>query len=896
MLISLMIMVLFISSVSANDNSTDDSTLLMENTTEIHYFDELSDKINQTEDTLVLDYDYEYKNITNHGIVISKPITIDGAGHTLDGKKSSRIFNITSDNVVLKNINFVNGNALGFYGTFYGGGAIFWNGNNGILENCTFIGNSATGLEVDPYAESEIVHTDEETGISWVEYNFRPSGASTNQGGAITWIGDNGTVSGCDFKNNYVDYPNSGGAILWKGNSGNIIDSQFISNSAYTGSAVYWRGTNGTISTSYFLNGGICDSGIHWYGKNGKIKNSILLKAGHECVISRYSSNVVDNLNFWGDTTVNPIEIEKTGNTNNWILIEVSSNREFVFEGEEFIVNYDLTNLITSSGDSYKYYGLINNMGSIIYVADKTGFVKAGFKSNKIAVDILDNNLTDDFIELAQRIIDTPEGETLVLDKDYSYIAGLSKGILISKPITIDGAGHTLDGKNLARIFNITSDNVTLKNINFKNGNAIGSYGVMYIGGGAIYWSGNNGCLQNCNFTDNYGNGIENDPYDKTETIYSEDGLMIQSINFRPMGARTNEGGAIVWNGTNGTVLNCIFRGNSVSYPNCGGAIYWRGDDGKIIDSQFYDNSAWLGSAVYWGGDNGLILYSKFLNSGLMDNGIFWSGENGVIRNSILLSKDDRYVVNCYSESLNADYNFWGDTVENPNNHEKIDNVTFWYVSNSNVSIENMMIDESFVLFEKKSEVIDEITSVNESSVDKNIIGLLKEPKIISNDFTNYYKSSNQFKVRIFDDAGNNAIGKYVKFTIDEHEYMIKTDKNGYASLKINQKPGKYNIIIQYGDIKVKNKITVKTTLITKNLSKKVKKSAKFKIKTLNSKGNAYPKQKVKVIFKGKIYHLKTNKKGIVTFIIPKNLKVGKYTIKTYFHGLVNQNKIIVKK
>ena len=33
---------------------------------------------------------------------------IDGNGHTIDASKLSRVFNITADNVVLKNINFIN--------------------------------------------------------------------------------------------------------------------------------------------------------------------------------------------------------------------------------------------------------------------------------------------------------------------------------------------------------------------------------------------------------------------------------------------------------------------------------------------------------------------------------------------------------------------------------------------------------------------------------------------------------------------------------------------------------------------------------------------------------------------------------------------------------------------
>lgn len=50
--------------------------------------------------------------IPKKGILISKSIVIDGKGHTINANKISRIFNITADNVILRNINFINGNAL----------------------------------------------------------------------------------------------------------------------------------------------------------------------------------------------------------------------------------------------------------------------------------------------------------------------------------------------------------------------------------------------------------------------------------------------------------------------------------------------------------------------------------------------------------------------------------------------------------------------------------------------------------------------------------------------------------------------------------------------------------------------------------------------------------------
>ena len=138
--------------------------------------------------------------------------------------------------------------------------------------------------------------------------------------------------------------------------------------------------------------------------------------------------------------------------------------------------------------------------------------------------------------------------------------------------------------------------------------------------------------------------------------------------------------------------------------------------------------------------------------------------------------------------------------------------------------------------------------------------------------------------------------GQYITFKLNEKTYKIKTDKNGIATLKLNQKPGKYTVDVEYKGFKVTNKITIKTTLITKNISKKVKKTAKFNVKVLNTKGKPYSKQVVKITFKGKTYKIKSNSKGIATFTIPKNLKIGKYTIKTAYNGYAITNKITVKK
>ncbi|MBQ6512798.1 MAG: hypothetical protein IJI93_09055, partial [Methanobrevibacter sp.] len=114
------------------------------------------------------------------------------------------------------------------------------------------------------------------------------------------------------------------------------------------------------------------------------------------------------------------------------------------------------------------------------------------------------NNLTQSispqtFSELRAAINGAVENSTLILDGDCTYDSGVTfDGIGIKKQITIDGMGHTLDGKNSARIFFIDADNVVLKNINFVNGNPNNA-------GGALLIRASNILVENCTFTNNKG-------------------------------------------------------------------------------------------------------------------------------------------------------------------------------------------------------------------------------------------------------------------------------------------------------------------------------------------------------------------------------------------------------
>lgn len=102
------------------------------------------------------------------------------------------------------------------------------------------------------------------------------------------------------------------------------------------------------------------------------------------------------------------------------------------------------------------------------------------------------------FSELQEAIANSTENYLeLNVDYEFNNVTDNSTGILIAKDnFVINGNGRMINGNNLARIFNITANNVTLSNLILTGGNA--------EKGGAIYATGSSLTLNNVTFIENY--------------------------------------------------------------------------------------------------------------------------------------------------------------------------------------------------------------------------------------------------------------------------------------------------------------------------------------------------------------------------------------------------------
>ncbi|MDO5831371.1 MAG: hypothetical protein Q4Q14_00905 [Methanobrevibacter sp.] len=132
LLITILIALISLTAVSAEDNETiiiGDNPLNVSGTA----FDDIQNTIDEAEAGSTVNLNGTYTGLKE--IEIAKDITIEGNGATLDANHKSKIIHISSGNVILKDINFINAQSK------TNGGAIFANSQLTLI-NCNFTDNS----------------------------------------------------------------------------------------------------------------------------------------------------------------------------------------------------------------------------------------------------------------------------------------------------------------------------------------------------------------------------------------------------------------------------------------------------------------------------------------------------------------------------------------------------------------------------------------------------------------------------------------------------------------------------------------------------------------------------------------------------------------------------------
>ena len=591
--------------ISHLDDVRLDKPASLSNGKNVGSFNDLRNDISGLKDgdtfNLTKDYSYgfgvKYSIEDNDVIKIAKNnITINGNGHIINGAHRTNIFNICGDNVKITNVTFMN--------------SMYDEKVNSYIpdESPSITCGGYNYHDRKTYTPSSIytgeVRNGELVTINKIQFHADEVGASP-----VRWFGNNGVLSDCTFQGNSVYYgrTDKGGAITWKGNNGLIRNCKFTGNLANNaGGAIYMGGANNTISNSIFKKSFSlsCGDAIfmdHDY-KNCTITDCTfdnLLPIIYEKSIDlKYlKNNLATTVGY--DTINLDAALYRSLFYNNGFDYNDHISCSFRHDNFDYIfsINSDLPNGFVVCEYHFSKVAcandIFNNLHTGNYVKNLmmnitvhsaaeynnlTGHmkdekdknvhdvlninVKCPLSINKLFTDFNEVHMTGDvgtFNELSREINKHHSGDVINLTKNYYFNEKCDKNSVMINidNITVDGNAYVIDGMKKPVMINISGDNVKISNLTFVN--ALNNQNSKSM----ITWSGDNGVLSSCNLVRNI------------------------AVN----------GGAINWMGNNALISQCIFIGNTADF---GGAIYVSGSNNKIIRSIFENCHGKLGyEAVY---------------------------------------------------------------------------------------------------------------------------------------------------------------------------------------------------------------------------------------------------------------------------------------------------------
>ena len=594
---------------------------------EIKTFTDLQKAINMVEGDIYLSSNVtmlasEADNFVN-GIVVDHLVNLKCDGFTINANNLGRIFNVTStaDKLNIYNANLINGNAdIG--GAIYNTGSVY-------AYNTNFINNTAATMGGAVFNNGTL--TIQKCIVDNNDITKRTSSDSEDYGGAAiyNWYDSTLFIKNSTISNNLKNYKNGDyvvGAVTSLGKTIISQNSYFVNNSGRWGGAITTSGSSLpgkkvnelSISDSTFSkNGGLYGAGIFIQGSKFSITSCVF-----DSNTASGKGNMTPNDNNGAAIEVTNTDkaitgtISKSTFTNNKAqyggAIDICAgtikitNSKFInnsadVEGGAIDINALNGNpKVTISGSKF-----INNSaplgGAILNIKDLT--VKGSTFINNTPNTIFNwvgdgGNLNLNirtFTDL-QNAIGLVTG-TLTLNQNVAMTAkeaaDFTNGITINKDITIDGKGHTIDAKNLGRIFSIGEGfTVTLTNATLINGKA--------TEGGAIY---NDGSLTlsdvklSDNAADSYGGAVFNNGHLVVgNSVFDSNDVLNRGS------ASVDYGGAAIYNWYDGvlTVSGSNFTNNIKNYKNGDnlvGAITTIGN-ATVSGSNFVNNSGRWGGAI----------------------------------------------------------------------------------------------------------------------------------------------------------------------------------------------------------------------------------------------------------------------------------------------------------
>ena len=909
----------------------------------------LIDKANE-DDTIILSGDYS----GDSKIVVNKTLKIegDGSGATLDGRFLTKILEINSSRVVIKNIKFINSLDMG----------VNIQSNNVIIDNCSFENsiNGELGSALSCYGDNvKILNS------KFLNNIANKSSCHHTDGPAIYLIANNALIDNCTFINNTgynFETASSGGAIWLKGQDCTVSNSKFINNSATSKFA--W--TLHSEEQTYLANG--YGGAIYWVGNKGKIINCSF----EHCISHAYAGALYFK-------AADGCSIINSNFTNNFAVGDAGA----IYLGQN-VFNFEINNSKFEENVALGLKGVIiqyDAFGGAIY---SSKFVEDVLISNSSFL----NNYGDNTIhylgsnlQVTNSILDNPKyiGNDTLED----FLRVINDSTLEDTTLKItDFALYSLNDFSGAVVFGNGSLNNNFWGLNINSSDEFKEMKMIKLNDEFIApenWINLNFAgLKFLTARDTYEYAFRfvlNDDSDveiplPDYMIKLENNIPKNQIDSSELFLRENVA-KINYNFSEKGIDSLIIRnkyGKSLdSMTIICGPVFVEDSGNDTEDIQNAINGAGDGSVIVLSDKNysvdtininkDISIYSEGLanvSSSDSSNALF----NIVSKeNNPNLTKVEINGLNCIVK--NGDIMVLAKAI-NDSNEDLIDIPNIVITNNNLVKSSDDVVGESLTVLKLSTErailattgnisiinndLIDginpfifDITSVVNGS-DVNVINgsiinstnsnssnnsngrkpIIKGKSIIicknMNTTTVYSKDGKigkYFTIRLTDSKSKTLANKKLIINFNGKNYYKTTDKNGYVKIQINlAKKGTYAIVCCFlGDDKynasfkaAKIKVSpVKAKL--KVVNKKFKVKSKKKILTakfLSPKGKAVKGKKISFRINGKTYTAKTNSKGIASVKVKLNKrKTYKFTAKfagdSTFKAISLNRKVVVK-
>ena len=499
-----------------NDNQKIENNLISSSSEDIlsekdnGTFTALQDKISNAAEgaTIELENDYANDGVLADGILISKSITINGNGYTIDAQHKSRIFNVTANSVVLNDIKFINGNATL-------GGAIFCEGDNLTIWNSTFINNAADWGGAN-YFKNTISHliitadfinnvaqisgganyfNDNVVNVS-ISGDFSDNVAANGSGAAnyffksvtdVYIVGDylrNIANSNC----NGSDKTGSGGANCFNKTAVNVIIlGDYADNVGYRGGANFFYGaaSNISITGDYDNNTGRLFGGANYFMNtltdstiDGKYSNNKATNWGGASYINKFAKNVIISGDYIENSAVEGAALffdRKMENVTTLVNLIDNKGKSTIY------MAYRIDSTLTVEDMEFDY----NTTGSSeISFTDATGIEATVVKQPDAVVNVNNNTITVSGLEPGTYILSVKT----VTDDEHDSVTKEAK-------ITVNKIKTQLSASAITTTYNVNKNLVvTLKD---ANGNPLSGVDVIVnLNGVKTYTTVDNGQIK----------------------------------------------------------------------------------------------------------------------------------------------------------------------------------------------------------------------------------------------------------------------------------------------------------------------------------------------------------------------------------------------------------------